>query len=332
MKPIIAISLGDPAGIGPEITAACLPESIKFCTPVLFGHWPTFEARCHSLCQPVDNFFITNTIAGDSISKTDSHIPFVNIAGPNHVIAHPGDDAAKIQLDALAAAVTAVQNGSCHAIVTAPVSKKLIARIEPDFTGHTEYLAKRCGLGKDDVTMVFASKKLVVGLISTHISLAKIPETITHKRYLRTLQHVIETVQQNTEAPNPGITVAVAALNPHGGENGLIGREEIDFLYPFCKRQNGFMGAQIHGPIPADAIFRDAFAGKYHGVIAAYHDQALIPLKLHGFGGATNVTAGLPFVRTSPDHGTAYELAGKNIADAGAMKAAIEMAVHLTRK
>ena len=328
MKPKLAISMGDPAGIGPEITVASLDAAKEICTPTLFGHWASFAAVSALMNRSVDDFMVT-----ESFTETvpDGRIQFVDvtagISAPKSPILSPGNDSAHAQLNALADAVTAIEQHHCDALVTAPVSKEVVARIAPGFTGHTEYLAERSHLAKDDVTMVFATPSLVVGLISTHVPLARIPETINEKLYSRTLKHVIETVKQNTGKTAPRI--AVAGLNPHAGEGGLLGKEEIDFIEPFCKRNNGLNGAEILGPIPADAVYRDAFAGKYDGVIAAYHDQALIPLKLSGFGGATNVTAGLPFVRTSPDHGTAYEIARKQIADASAMKIAIQMAVRL---
>ena len=324
MKPKIAISLGDPAGIGPEITIASLNIAQHLCTPVLFGHWPTFEHVCRQLKWATDAFYISDKPSRES---NDTKIAFIPISGPTTPVFTPDIDAAHVQLNALAEAVTAIQEGICDALVTAPVSKECIAQIQPGFTGHTEYLAQRSNLAKDEVTMVFATPSLVVGLISTHIPLSEIPGTINEKRYSRTLNHVIDTVKRNTGKATPRI--AVAGLNPHAGEGGLLGKEEIEFIEPFCKKHNGRQGVEIAGPIPADAVFRDAFAGKYDGVIAAYHDQALIPLKLGGFGGATNVTAGLPFIRTSPDHGTAYEIARQNLADPTAMKTAIEMAVRL---
>ena len=330
MKPKLAISMGDPAGIGPEIIVASLDEMKDICIPTIFGHWASLEAICRLMKRPVDDFVVTDSYSGPF---AENLIQFVNvttgISSPATPITSPGDDSAHAQLNALAEAVTAIERNHCDALVTAPVSKEVVARIAPGFTGHTEYLAERSHLAKDDVTMVFATPRLVVGLISTHVPLARIPETINEKRYSRTLRHVIETVKQNTGKTAPRI--AVAGLNPHAGEGGLLGKEEIEFIEPFCKRNNGLNGVQILGPIPADAVYRDAFAGKYDGVIAAYHDQALIPLKLSGFGGATNVTAGLPFIRTSPDHGTAYEIARKQIADASAMKTAIQMAVRLQK-
>lgn len=322
MKPIIAISLGDPAGIGPEITVSSLDAAQKICTPILFGHFATFEQICTIMDYPMENICLTNQVRHE-----EARVQFVDTKGPMHSIQKPGMEAAQAQLAALSKATDAVLAGECDALTTAPVSKELIAQIEPDFTGHTEYLAKRCNLNKDDVTMVFATRDVVIGLISTHIPLAKIPATINEKTYSRTLHHVIDIVRRNTGTATPKI--AVAALNPHAGESGLLGKEEIDFLVPFCRSHNGLNNAQLFGPIPADSVFRDAFSGKYHGVISAYHDQALIPLKLSGFGGSTNVTAGLPFIRTSPDHGTAYDLARKNLADASAMRTAIRMAVHL---
>ncbi|MBN2340908.1 MAG: 4-hydroxythreonine-4-phosphate dehydrogenase PdxA [Deltaproteobacteria bacterium] len=322
MKPILAISLGDPAGIGPEITAASLRHASHVCHPVLFGHWPTFVKNCHDLSLPTDNICVHS-----SVKPGETGIQFIPIDGPDAPIVTPGVEAARIQFESLRRAVDAILDGRCDAITTAPVSKAWIDRIQPGFTGHTEYLAERCGMGREDVTMVFTNNELVVGLITTHIPLRDVPDTITRERYVRTLTHVIDIVKRNRPVEVPRI--AVAGLNPHAGEDGLLGSEEQNFMLPFCVEHRHFSGALVSDPIPPDAVFRDAFSGKYDGVIAAYHDQALIPLKLGGFGGATNVTAGMPFVRTSPDHGTAYEIAGTGIADPAAMKHAIETAVRL---
>ncbi len=309
MKPTLAISLGCPAGIGPEIVVGSLQSAATICRPVIFGHGPTFRA---------------------ALRLADAALPaevrLVETGGPDTPIDIPGKDAARAQLRALELAVDAVLEGKCAGLATAPVSKELIASISPGFTGHTEFLAERSGLARDDVTMLFAGDRLVVGLLTTHIPLRRVPDALDERRYARTLSHVADAARRLTGQPVPDI--AVAGLNPHAGEGGLLGREEMDIIAPFCRAFDG-RGARLHGPIPPDAVFRDALAGKYQGVIAAYHDQALIPLKLGGFGHAVNVTGGLPFVRTSPDHGTAYDLARSNRADHSAMEGAIRMAVRL---
>ena len=181
--------------------------------------------------------------------------------------------------------------------------------------------------------MVFASERLVVGLVATHVPLARVPETITAARYERTVRHLGE-VLAALGGPRDGrrrrARVALAAVNPHAGEGGLLGDEEARVLAPFAARADTDE-IEIIGPVPADAVFRDARAGRYDAVVAAYHDQAMIPLKLEGQGATANVTAGLPFVRTSPDHGVAYDLAGTGRADHAGMRRAIEIGVALWR-
>jgi 4-hydroxy-L-threonine phosphate dehydrogenase PdxA len=157
--------------------------------------------------------------------------------------------------------------------------------------------------------------------------LSRVPETITLGRYERTLRHLAQVLAALGKGPRPRI--AIAAVNPHGGEDGLLGGEEIDVLAPFCEANRRGPAAEIFGPIPADAVFRDALGGAYDGVIAAYHDQAMIPLKLAGFGRMTNVTGGLPFVRTSPDHGVARDIANTGRADPSGMRLAIDVAIDL---
>jgi len=323
MRPKLAISLGDPSGIGPEIVAAVLCGAVERADVAVFGHWPSLRRSLERLgaspSSDVVDALTEPPPAGASIAvHTGTGESPLDTACPA---------AAESQIRAVSAAVDAVLAGRCDALVTGPVSKAAIAEVRPGFTGHTEYLAARCCLRPDDVTMIFASRSLVVGLIATHVPLSRVPGTITVDRYGRTLRHVIEVLGALGKGPRPRI--AIAAVNPHGGEDGLLGREEIEILAPFCAAVRGSVAAEIVGPIPADAVFRDALAGAYDGVIAAYHDQAMIPLKLAGFGRTANVTCGLPFVRTSPDHGVARDIANTGRADPSGMRLAIDVAIDL---
>ena len=304
VRPRLAITLGDPAGIGPEITGACLESAAKLADLVLFGH-----------PRSIDSFPKTAGSAVDLAPVADK--------------LDPGDEegAGGIAMAALKAGVDAVLEGSCDGIVTAPVSKASIALVSPGFTGHTEYLASRAALGRDDVTMAFASERLTVGLVTTHVPVRDLAATITRERYERTTRHVISLARRLGGAARP--VIGVAGFNPHAGEDGVLGREELDVIGPFCRDMGGSKEAEVRGPIPADTVYRDALAGKYDAVVAAYHDQAMIPLKLAGTGTTVNVTMGLPFVRTSPDHGTARDIAGKGIANPAGMAMAIEYAARL---
>jgi 4-hydroxythreonine-4-phosphate dehydrogenase len=284
-RPRIAITLGDPTGVGPEIAAAVLDHAASRADVIVFGQWPS--------------------PTGAALSDRA---------------------VAEAQLGALELAIDAALAGRCDAIVTAPISKASVAEISPGFTGHTGHLAARCGLHADDVTMVFASDTLAVGLVATHVPLRDVPGTITEARCERALRHVVQVA--SALRPGRALRIAVAALNPHAGEDGLLGTEERDVLVPFCRAAR-VRGLDVSDPIPADAVFRDALAGAYDGVISMYHDQAMIPLKLAGFGRTANVTVGLPFVRTSPDHGVARDLAGTGRADPSGMRLAVDIAVEL---
>lgn len=319
MKPVIALSLGDPAGIGPEVLALALPHALELCRPVVFGHWPSLRAALER--HGVD-------VALDVMQKPQApsgHRVVVVPCGSQHTsIDEPGTAAAWSQFTALEAAVDAVLDGLSTALVTAPVSKAAISSISPGFLGHTEYLARRAGLRDDEVTMVFWSERLSVGLVTTHVPLSMVAAEVTQTRFERTVRHVHAAASRFVDERQPRIVVA--GLNPHAGESGLIGLEEIDVMAPIItalRRE----GIDVTGPLPAEAVFRDALAGKYDAVVSAYHDQALVALKLLGVGASVNVTVGLPFVRTSPDHGVAYDIARQGLADPAGMMRAIELAV-----
>ncbi|MCK9459133.1 MAG: 4-hydroxythreonine-4-phosphate dehydrogenase PdxA [Proteobacteria bacterium] len=325
MRPRLAISLGDPSGIGPEIVAATLERGGELADVAVFGHWPSLARALARFGGPPPSE-VVDALAG---SPPPGAWIAVHTGTGDLPLDAPCAAGGESQIRAVAAAADAVLAGRCDALVTGPVSKAAIAEVRPGFTGHTEYLAARCGLGPDDVTMIFAARTVAIGLISTHVPLRLVPEALTAARCERTLRHLAELLSALGKGPRPRI--AIAALNPHAGEGGLLGAEENEILAPFCEAQRGSSIAEISGPIPADAIFRDAFAGAYDGVIAAYHDQAMIPLKLAGFGRTANVTAGLPFVRTSPDHGVARDIARTGRADPSGMRLAIDTAVDLWR-
>ncbi|MBN2803515.1 MAG: 4-hydroxythreonine-4-phosphate dehydrogenase PdxA [Deltaproteobacteria bacterium] len=320
----LAISMGDPNGIGPEVILKNLKIATDVSCPVIFGHFITFKEVASIIGTDISEIRLLDSSKDIDTESTD--IQFVNTTDYPYPIFENSVQSSLSQFESLKKAVDAIKDGQLEAIATAPVSKDMINRVHKGFSGHTEYLANRCGLKNDDVTMVFATDKLIVGLITTHLPITELPQTITTWRYERTTKHVIEIAAALNSVKRPKI--AIAGFNPHAGEDGLLGKEEIDIIIPFCKNFNKET-AEISGPIPADAVFRDAFNGKYHAVVSAYHDQALIALKLSGFGGAVNITQGLDFIRTSPDHGTAYDIARKNIADSLPMKNAIITAARL---
>ena len=285
MKPRVAITAGDPAGIGPEVAALAAADSrvLAACEPVIYS--PPDGARF----EPG----VLNAEAG------------------------------RAAYDIIVRAVDEARNGHVQAIATAPVNKEAFRLAGLPWSGHTDLLAHLTGASH--VAMMFHSEPLRVVLATVHVALADVPRLLT--------QSVMETTIALTarELPRFGIErprIAVAGLNPHAGEHGLFGREEETAIGPAieaCRRR----GIDVSGPFPADTIFVRARKGEFDVVVACYHDQGLIPVKLVAFGQAVNVTLGLPIVRTSVDHGTAFDIAGKGIADAGSMVAAVQLAARL---
>lgn len=286
-KPRVAITLGDPAGIGPEIAgkAAADPRVLDVCDPVLFG-------------PPDDQTFAPGALSGD---------------------------AGRAAYDAVVRAVSAARAGDVDAIATAPLNKTALQLAGLPWSGHTDLLAHLTEASH--VAMLFYSERLRVVLATVHVALADVPRVLTR----RLLEETIALTA--TAFPRLGLAtprIAVAGLNPHAGENGLFGREEEQVVTPAiaaCRRSD----IDVAGPFPADTIFLRAMRGEFDVVIACYHDQGLIPIKLISFGEAVNVTLGLPLIRTSVDHGTAFDIAGKGIADPGSMIAAVRLAARLAR-
>jgi 4-hydroxythreonine-4-phosphate dehydrogenase len=317
--------MGDPAGISPDIIAKTLADTPLEFTVLLVGHRPTLEEAFERA-----GVSVPLTVVKKPADSKAGEISLLCCGPGESPIETPGEASAQAQLQALERAVDAVLEGGFDALATGPVAKNAIATLWPDFTGHTEYLARRSGLERDEVTMVFASKFLFVGLVSTHISMREVPDALTEARLRRTFDHVLTMARLAKPSRRPRI--GVAALNPHAGEEGLFGSEEAELLIPFCRRAAEENDAEVKGPLPADSIYREALAGRLDAVVAAYHDQAMIPLKLGGVGQMVNVTMGLPFIRTSPDHGVAYDLARTGRADPSGFRLAFDLAVTLARK
>jgi 4-hydroxythreonine-4-phosphate dehydrogenase len=287
VKPRIAITAGDPSGIGPEIARKATDDSRvrASCEPVLYG--------------PPD---------GASFA-------------PGVLSAAAGQAA----YDAIVRAVTDASDGAIAAIATAPINKEAFRLAGLPWSGHTDLLAHLTGAR--DVAMMFHSEPLRVVLATIHIPLAEVPRALTIPVLERTIALTARELPRFDKAyPR----IAVAGLNPHAGEHGLFGREEADVIAPAieaCRRR----GIDVSGPFPADTLFVRARRGEFDVVIACYHDQGLIPVKLAAFGQAVNVTLGLPIVRTSVDHGTAFDIAGKGVADPASMIAAVLLAARLAR-
>ena len=268
--PRIGITVGDPAGIGPEIVERALadPRVLEVCDPVRYG---------------------------PSLADARAAVPVGRVSAEAGMMAY----------DAIRAAAKDAQEGVIAAMVTAPISKDAFAKAGLPWPGHTELLGHLCKA--PSVAMMFESERLRVVLATIHVALADVPRLLTAER-LRTIVGLTHSSLPRFGVARPRI--ALAGLNPHAGEHGLFGREEIDILAPVVARARG-EGIDIAGPIPGDTVFVRALRGEFDVVIACYHDQGLIPIKLVSFGESVNVTLGLPIIRTSVDHGTAFDIAGR---------------------
>jgi len=299
-KPRIGITLGDCAGIGPEIVELALksgriPDSTEY---VVIGRQPN--------CKP----------------------------------GKPTTETARAAAAALEEAVTLARRGELNAIVTGPIHKARMYEVGFRFPGQTEFFAERCGV--QNFAMCLTGGKLTVALVTAHIPLRKVPRALKQSEIVRVGLLLEKFLSRRSSAKadraspaNTAPRIAVAGLNPHAGESGKLGLEEIEIISPAIaalKSEIRNPKSEITGPHSPDTVFHRAIEGEFDAVLCMYHDQGLIPLKLHAFHSGVNVTLGLPFPRTSPDHGTAFEIAGKDIAQPDSMIAAINLAVELAGK
>jgi len=289
-KPCIGITLGDCAGIGPEIVQLALKS--------------------------------------DQLPKSANY----QIIGkyPHPSLGEPTAETSRAAAAALEEAVTLARRGELDAIVTGPVHKARMYEIGFRFPGQTEFFAERCGV--NNFAMCLTGGSLTVALVTAHIPLRKVPHTLKQPEIVRVGLLLAEFLRSRGKT---AVRIAVAGLNPHAGESSKLGREEIEIIAPAVQELQSRIEnreSRIIGPVSPDTVFNRAIEGEFDAVLCMYHDQGLIPLKLHAFHAGVNVTLGLPFTRTSPDHGTAFEIAGKGIARPDSMIAAIKLAVELTAR
>jgi len=307
----IGITLGDPAGIGPEIVAAALgvaSDQLR-ARAVVFGDRDVLERAAHALGTKLPDVIVV----GEGI-------------GAGAIPGAPNDASGAAQVAYLEAAVAAAKRGEIAAIATAPISKTWARRAGFAFPGHTEMLAERFGV--DDVAMMFAGPKLKVALATVHIPLAAVARALTTKRIRRVVELLVTSLVRDFAIAAP--VVGVVGLNPHAGEGGILGDEDRTLIAPAVIGEWG--PAMVTGPLVPDVAFRDCMVGRHDALVAMYHDQGLIPVKLVDFDDSVNMTLGLPIVRTSPDHGTAYDIAGKGIARATSMRRAIDLAMTIAHR
>lgn len=335
--PRIGITMGDAAGIGSEVVlkAVASSEVKAACIPVVIGDKRNLEQAARTLDLPFDFHVIKpdenlDEKLGDDVSRAEPRLtkPFIyDLANIKSAIPF-GIESAEAGLAAgeyIEAGVSLCLTNQLDAIATAPVNKRSLQAGGYNFPGHTEMLAALSNT--DEHAMAFFGGRLRIVLLSTHVALAEALKLVTRERLTRTIKLAHRELQK-LNITNPSIVVA--SLNPHGGEGGLFGDEEESEITPAiktCARE----GIRVAGPASADTIFLRASRGEFDCVIALYHDQAMIPIKCLSFGEAVNVTLGLPFVRTSVDHGTAFDIAGHNRAEHSSMIAAITLAAELSQ-
>jgi 4-hydroxythreonine-4-phosphate dehydrogenase len=320
IPPRIAISLGDPSGVGAEVTAAALAALGRELAPLVFGDPRLFSRHLAGLGLPVVEAGAPLAPGGALVSVT--RLPAAAVRPGRPIPAGGG-----AQLAFLEAAFEAVRRGDAAALCTAPVSKAQVARALPGFVGHTEWLEERCRVRRS--VMMLAGERLRIALVTNHLPLRELPRALTIARIVETLAITRRALAADLGIRRPRL--ALAALNPHAGEQGTFGDEEDRLLRPALARA-AKLGAPAAGPIPADSVFSRAALGEFDAVVALYHDQGLIPVKLLdavNADPAVNVTLGLPIVRTSPDHGVAYDIAGKGRANPGSMIAALRLAARI---
>jgi len=321
----LAITMGDPAGIGPEVALAAVtaPAVRRLVEPLLVGDPGVWRDTAQRLRLAVD------FVEGEAPAPA----AVLRIAVTSRLSARqrrPGDPrgrAAGLGAAAYAAiieAVRRVQRGEARGVVTAPISKAHLAAAGHDVPGHTELLAHLAG--DVPVRMMMAGPVLRVVLVTTHLALAAVPRRLTADLVRETIAITARAMRTQFGVPRPRL--AVAGLNPHAGEHGLFGDEEVRIIAPAVRAARRG-GIDASGPLAADTVFAQAVGGAYDAVVCMYHDQGLGPFKLLHFADGVNVTLGLPFVRTSPDHGTAFDLAGRGRADARSMVAAVRLAARL---
>lgn len=324
-KIIVGITQGDGNGIGYEVIIKALADErvLELCTPVIYGSSKIFGFYKKQIHE-VDNIS-TNVIT----SAKDVHNKRVNIVNclPENVFVEPGQatpESAKSAMISLKRAVEDLKAGHIDALVTAPINKRAMSSEGFGYTGHTEYLEKEFGV--DEVAMIMVCDRLKVGVVTGHISLKDVPAQITSEKILKKLRLMKSSLQRDFGINAPKI--AVLGLNPHCGDGGLLGDEEHQIILPAIKAANE-EDIMAFGPYSSDGFFGLGNYSKFDAVLAMYHDQGLTPFKALAFEDGVNYTAGLPVVRTSPDHGTAYEMAGRDLADPRSMKSAIYAAIDI---
>ena len=324
--PILGLTMGDPAGIGPEVVAKALAgrEVRRLCRPLVIGSLPVMDKTVRSLRLPLR---VVAVEGHDQPLGRRGELPVLDpLERPveRFRMGMAAERTGEASVAFIAKAVKLAQVGCLHGIVTGPINKEAINLAGYQYPGHTELLADLTH--SKEVGMMILGGPLKIMFVTTHVAIRNLPVVLTPERVEKAIRLADMALRQYFGVVKPKI--GVAALNPHAGEAGLFGDDEQKTILPATRRARA-AGIQASDPLPADTLFGKAVRGDYDGVVAMYHDQGLIPLKLVAFGKCVNLTVGLPIIRTSVDHGTAYDIAGKGLADPGSLIEAIKLASRL---
>lgn len=326
--PLIGITMGDPAGVGPEIIVKALADSSIYesCRPVVLGDK---EILSSTIGRAPEKISLDVIPTPSEASSTPEKIDLISLSGLRNRDIQPGRptvEGGRAMVEYVIRAVEMSQGGELGAMVTCPISKALMHRAGHPYEGHTQLISRLTHT--PDCVMMLAGARLRVALVTIHCPFSEVPAILDTNLVYKTITITAKALQGDLGLERPRL--AVAGLNPHAGESNLFGMEDEKIIRPAVDmaRDEGY---HVVGPLPSDTLFYKAANGQFEAVVAMYHDQGLIPLKLLHFSDAVNVTLGLPIIRTSVDHGTAYDIAGTGRADPSSLKAAIKMAVTMVR-
>lgn len=327
-KLLIGITMGDPCGIGPEIILKSLksPAVRKIANYVIIGSKNVFDQAASTLKIPLKYRIISHIAEIENTNQPVSLLSINDFKSSLMKQKKPTAEGGELSVQCVIRGINLARSGHIDALVTAPICKEAIHLGGYGYPGHTEML--KIFSGAERVVMLMVGGKLRVAFVTTHIALKDVPQSITTEDVLGTIIMSNNNLKQYFGLKEPRI--AVCGLNPHAGEEGIFGDEERKVIIPAVEKAKK-KGILCDGPVSADTIYYKALKGAYDVVVAIYHDQGAIPLKLHAFETGVNITLGIPFVRTSPDHGTAYDIAGKGIANPHSMMEAIKTAVKMAK-
>ncbi len=320
--------MGDPAGIGPEVTLKSLAEKEiqRACSPLVIGDGKVIARALEVTGMPLSLHSVKKIEGADFPRGKVGLLDLDNVNVERLQMGKISSPSGRAAYEYIEKAVELAGKGFLSAITTAPLNKAALHKAGINYPGHTEILAKLTGTRQYAMMLVGGNLRIV--LLTIHLPLKKALRFLSRERILEKIKLTDKALKKSFAIEKPSI--AVAGLNPHGGEGGLFGEEEEKRIRPAVE-EAGRKGIKVEGPLPPDTVFRRAKEGEFDAVIAMYHDQGLIPLKMIAFHEGVNLTIGLPIIRTSPDHGTAFDIAGKGIADPGSMTEAIKLAARLAR-